>query len=59
MSNPYDGGTFFWYWYEWWFPVFFAVVALGIGVVPDRQLEVEGWVWVYKHSFMVQAHTCL
>ena len=32
MSNPYDGGTFFWYWYQWWFPVFFAVVALAIGV---------------------------
>ena len=32
MSNPYSDGAFFWYWYEWWFPVIFALVALAIGV---------------------------
>lgn len=32
MSNPYSDGAFFWYWYEWWFPVIFAIVALVIGV---------------------------
>ena len=32
MPNPYIDDSFFWYWYEWTFPVIVAVIALSVGL---------------------------